>query len=410
MSSTKPGCVDCGAAPVPHWLLFVDTVMNIYFGRALRILARPVLILFTPLVIRLTNISTHYLFALFAHFGWITFHTSYTSDHLDRLGIMYETAKVREIRMEFIRFLGRHKGQARAWLPRSKDGSSHGWWYFEHLPIPPWLEPSAARDIDNKEEFKKIFRKAGLRVPEGKPVVTASAARAVLRSIKSGRVIVKPLDGSRSRHTRVNLQDEESVARAVRSARVICPMAMVEEFIPGTIYRATAVDGKVQGVMELVRPVIIADGVHTADELRKMQNKRQEEIQGVAPIADDYLFALTLEHQDLTSSSIPPLGTKVLLAEFSERTNGGYFTDLTDEVPKENIAYLERGAKASGLPLVGFDVISRDIRDAHEPITFLEANTAPFIEIHHIPYEGTPRDVAGALWDLWFPTTSAQTQ
>lgn len=398
--AAKPGCVYCGAAPAPHAVLLIDTTITIFFGRMLRILAFPILVLLTPLVVRLTNVLTHAVLGIFSAFGAVEFGTTYEPDHLDRKAVIFAEAKKRGIHMETIRVLKKNMAQTRAMLPLSKGATSYRWWYFEHIPIPPWLEPSAAREIDNKEEFKKIFRKDGLRVPYGKPVLTFWGAKQVLKKV-GGPVIVKPLEGSRARHTTVGVTTEAELKEAVRIARMICPMLMIEECVEGVVHRATCIGGTLEGVIKFVRPSMMADGVRTAKELREAWNTSLS-YADVEPVASNAVFLTTLAHQGYTPESIPPKGSLLTLAEFSERANGGYNEDLTDQIPTATRDYIEKAARAVQVSVVGFDLISRDLTNSAEPITFLEANTAPFIEIHHAPSKGTPRDVAAKVLDLWF--------
>lgn len=332
----------------------------------------------------------------------VSFSSERKGEHTDRVGVMLEEAKRRGIRMEMIRFLGKEISYARAWLPAGSRVSFHSWSYFENIPIPPWKDSPLWQNLDNKLELKRLFEKNDIRVPRG------DAHASVEDGVKTFRklgvpVIVKPLEGSRSRHTRVNITNEEEFRDAFAKALQICPMAVVEEFIQGSIFRATCVDGKLIGVMELVRPLVTADGRKSMDALRKAYNEDMQ-LKGVKAIEDDTLFALTCEHQGYTKESVPEAGKKILLAEFSERTSGGYFVDITDSLPKTSVEYIEKAGKVSRLPVVGFDIITRDITNPKEPLVFLEANTAPFIEIHHIPYGGKVRNVAGPVWDLWFHT------
>lgn len=301
--------------------------------------------------------------------------------------------------MEIIFFCGKEVSYTRAFLPTKKGGTAHAWHYFEYIPIPPFKDSPLTQNLDNKSELKTLFKKHGLRVALGGPALFRSTALQYFRA--HAPVIVKPLEGSRARHTRVRVHDTQDFLEAYQRAKEVCPVVMVEEFIEGDVHRATCVAGKLVAVMRFVRPVITADGRLSAEELRAKHNANLT-LPLVKSVSNDALFVLTLKHQGYTPTSIPSAGTVLRLADFSERTNGGYNEDVTDKVPQSTRAYLERGALLSKLPVVGFDIITKDITDTHELPAFLEANTAPFIEIHHAPTAGVPRNVAGPVWDLWF--------
>ena len=112
-------------------------------------------------------------------------------------------------------------------------------------------------------------------------------------------------------------------------------------------------------------------------------------------------FRDAISHQGFSTTSVPPKGTPLLLSEHSERPNGGYFIDITDSVPQTSKNEIERAAHVCEIAVIGFDIISTDLKDSSKPFTFIEGNSLPYIEIHHIPYEGSPRDVAGAVWYMW---------
>ena len=390
------GCVYCGAVPASHMFLYVDTILSlisdvfesIFYGSRSNI--------FSPYISRIENVSMHLMALLIISLGLGKFVRQHETDHLDRTQVMMDEARARGIRMEILQVFGRNTSQARAWLPH-KSGGREGWFYFDFFPIPFRKKSMCGVNIDNKKHFKTLLRTKGVRVPQGRSVFSLREAIRVMKEIGKP-VIVKPMIGSRSRHTRINIRDANELADAFAKAKQLCPFVMVEEYIEGNIYRVTCVGGVVEGVLELVRPTIVADGVSTVKELLNRTNANPD-FDSLTPIKDDTLLDLSLIHQGLTRESVPEKGKKILLTEFSERVNGGYFVDR--EIPDSVRRYLERGARAVCIPLVGFDVISKNIQNEDEPITFLEGNTAPFIEVHHIPYAGVARNIAEKVWDLW---------
>jgi D-alanine-D-alanine ligase-like ATP-grasp enzyme len=397
--AVKPACEHCGAAPTSHPILWIDTAISIFFDASLRTAFKPFIPLLTPFVRSLTNTGIHSFFLITRLMGYATFSDAYPTKECNRKKVIFDEAKTRGIRMQIINFRGKEISYARALLPARKGSARTSWHYFEYIPIPPWKDSPLTQNLDNKSELKRLCEKHNLRVPRGGPALFRHTALGYFK--KYAPVIVKPLEGSRARHTRVRVEDEQDFLEAYKRAKEICPVAMVEEFIDGDVHRATCVDGKLVAVMRFVRPSIVSDGHVTAEELRKQYNATLA-LPDVTPVADNALFAVTLRHQGYTALSTVPAGAVLRLADFSERTNGGYNEDVTDKIPESTRTYLERAASVSKLPVVGFDIITKDIANADELPAFLEANTAPFIEIHHVPTKGTPRNVAGPVWDLWF--------
>jgi len=61
-----------------------------------------------------------------------------------------------------------------------------------------------------------------------------------------------------------------------------------------------------------------------------------------------------------------------------------------------------RAAKTIGDPIVGFDFIIPDITKPwkEQKCGFIEANSLPFINLHHDPLLGKPRNVAAKVWQM----------
>lgn len=290
--------------------------------------------------------------------------------------------------------------EMRALVPTKKGSQTLHWSYFESIPVPPWLEKSPGDWIDDKNLFKKEFEQGGLPIARGRFVTTGEQALRAFREFRAP-VITKPRSGSRARHTTVNIQTEEQLLEGFRRAQELCPYVMVEEFVSGSLYRATCVNRKLVGVIQFVKPEVIADGVKTVDELLVHHNANKK-FPNLTDVKRDGWYFDAITHQGYTPASVPVAGTHVLLSEHSERPNGGYFIDVTDSVPKETVAEIERGAEVCDVEVIGFDIISRNLLDEKERFTFIEGNTLPYIEIHDVPYEGIPRNVARAVWDMWY--------
>jgi D-alanine-D-alanine ligase-like ATP-grasp enzyme len=61
-----------------------------------------------------------------------------------------------------------------------------------------------------------------------------------------------------------------------------------------------------------------------------------------------------------------------------------------------------KAAKVLGDPIVGFDFIIPDIKISwkNQKCGFIEVNSLPFINLHHDPLLGTPRNAAAFVWDM----------
>lgn len=386
-------CIHCGAAQYPHSLLWIDALINAGLSRlpqlerALSFLPPSAILRFFDIAIIVSILPLRIIRAL-------RFDAEPSDDTSARTRSFWDEARRRGLRMEQAVVFGRRSEVCRI---RTRGR----WTYFTSIPDIVTPEYMPVGNVDDKSYFKSVLQAEGLPYARGDAFFTRTRALEYFRGITTA-VIVKPRFGSRARHTSLDIRDEATFARAMARAFQISPWCMVEDFIQGDLYRATCVGGKVIGVVHFIKPAIEADGVHTTRELLDMHNAHKKH-PTMTDVQADRLFIECLERQGLQEDSVPEKGHLVLLAEHSERPNGGYFVDCTDAIPLGNIEIIERAARATRSPLVGFDIISRDLRKLHmqESLTFIEANRAPYIELHDIPFEGKPRSVAAAHWDLW---------
>jgi D-alanine-D-alanine ligase-like ATP-grasp enzyme len=92
--------------------------------------------------------------------------------------------------------------------------------------------------------------------------------------------------------------------------------------------------------------------------------------------------------------------------DLSEKIGINYGGYAVEELPRTHpkiLEYLRRAGDALNAPVIGFDFIIPDI--SADPDTqrwgIIEANSLPFINLHHFPIEGMPINAAAAVWDLW---------
>lgn len=401
-ASTHAQCPYCAHAPVPHWAQWVigtvDALAAMVRAAIGRGSLRSVRNQYAKATHPVVQAVERMVMGTLAHTPLIRASSEITSSEAfptGRLRVIWKEALRRGIPIELLTILGSTTEECRAKIQDKK------WYYFQAIPVPPWLEPSGW--VEDKWEMKRRFAAAGLPVAEGRTVLTESAALRAAREL-GWPVIVKPREGSRARHTFLNIQDDHSLLGAFRSARQLGAFVLVEKYIPGDTYRATCVNGKLIAVMHFIKPKIVADGVRSCSQLREAYNASIPHA-GVSPVADGSWFSLTLSRQGFTPESVPYAGTTVVLAEHSERSNGGINEDVTDRIPSATRATIEHAATLSNCAVIGFDLVSEDltrISDGSVPsFYFIEGNTLPFIDIHHEPSIGEPRNVAGAVWDLW---------
>ena len=191
---------------------------------------------------------------------------------------------------------------------------------------------------------------------------------------------------------------------AFRKAKQLSPWVVVEEELSGMVYRATLIGGELFGVIRREPPNVIGDGISTVRQLVDNENVRNERHGSIFHIiADGEAADAELVRQGLSWDSVPAPGQMVFLNQKVSRGVGASTTDVTEIVHPENKILFERIAKLLNDSLVGVDFIIEDItKPWHDTPAcgVIECNSLPFIDLHHYPLNGSPRNAAGALWDI----------
>lgn len=307
--------------------------------------------------------------------------------------VLWEEAKKRGIQMDQLMVFGRATDIYRVFLGEK-------WHYFTSLPRPDTIEAPAAAWIDDKAVLKEKLVSAGIPVSRGGGFLSYYKARKMFQSLQKP-VVVKPRFGSRGRHTTTFVSTEEEFKKAFEVTKKICPYVMVEEQLTGPVYRATAIDGEVRGLLSGEPPRIVGDGVHSIIELvNEKDAKKTGEVKDVPIHA---LFDAYLKRRGFSRDTVLPKGKEIDLTEKIGVSYGGKSIEVMDIVHPKFIPELNKAAKFIDDPILGFDFIAEDI--TKDPDTqrwgIIECNAVPFINLHHNPLEGSPSNVASAVWDMY---------
>lgn len=390
-------CADCGDGAVNHKLvytsLFIDELFS-PFGAPLR--------LFRPLGFWLHGIEefvSPFFFKAFVALG-LAKKVTEPDEHTMLLAlVLWEEAKKRGIDMWEFRLFNLPRNLFVARYPNGKEVA------FEGIP-----EPRGGNKkvwwMDNKRMLKKHFSKLGFPIASGGSASVLPYALDVFARI-TPPVIVKPALGSGSRHTILHIQTKEQLERAFTIANQVSPFVVIEEELVGPVYRATVVNGRLEATLRRDPPHVVGDGVSTISELIEKANENPKR-------GGPYYSKLglnekaqeELSYQGLTESSVVPEGKKAYLHQKVNWSVGGTTADVTDDVHEDNKVLFEEVCSALNAPITGIDFIIEDISRSwkeQERCGILECNSMPFFDNHHLPFEGTPRNVAAAIWDMVEP-------
>lgn len=261
-------------------------------------------------------------------------------------------------------------------------------------------------DFDDKYKLKQILKLNNLPHAEGKCFCKIKSAFVYAKKI-SFPLVIKPRRSSLSKHVTCDIKNETDLKQAIRVAQIINPEFIVEKFIKGNAYRITLIDNKVAGCCLREAPNVVGDGIHTITNLIKIKNEhpwRGEAHQKnftLHKIAVNENTQDFLARQGLNVESILPEGNKVYLHNKIILKSGADIHDKTDEIHPDNIALFKKVSLLCNTSLVGIDFICRDISRSHhqQECAVLEANSLPYIDMHHYPATGQPRNVAGLVMD-----------
>jgi len=390
-----PPCKECGNDSIYHGVTYYSILVDDTLRKVLDpgFVGRFFTRLIHPLQERLSSPFMHLLLKL----GWAK-KVEKPDDGTQLLALMlWEEANTRGIEMFEFRLFNLPRNLFHATLPSGKKIG------YEGIPLPhhaihrvPWL--------DDKAEMKIEFSKLGIPVAGGGSASTLRQARKIASKLVPP-VITKPYSGSGSRHTILHIDTDEELKRGFEIAKQICPAVVIEEELVGAVYRATVVNGRLAATLRRDQPFVIGDGVHTVAELIGETNthpKRQGPYFHHIKIHDD--THKELAWQNMTISSVPEHGQKVILHQKINWSVGGTTADVTDIVHPDNVELFEYIAHVLKAPIVGIDFIILDISKSwkeQERCGVIECNSMPFFDNHHLPFEGEPQNVAKLIWDMY---------
>jgi len=260
--------------------------------------------------------------------------------------------------------------------------------------------------FSDKYVLKKKLKECGFPTPSGGLCRTIDESISVARHI-GYPVVVKPACGSLSKHTTCGIDSDDDLRKGVQIAKIITNEFVVEEYIFGSVYRVTVVGGKVIGCCLREPPNVTGDGKKTLRELVDEKNtdpRRAPLSQKNSTLHHIAITAAThalLSGDGKTLESVPGNGEKIFLHSKVILGAGADIHDCTDQMHDDNKKLFEDAAILLGSPLIGFDALFSNIACSwrNQECGIIEANSKPYIDMHHVPVTGRPRNVAKALID-----------
>lgn len=381
-------CSYCGDAPVNHTF---HKIGNHVFYIVDRTLGK--LVNYVPARLeRVVDLVPKYLFCALVFLKKAHFSNDIEKANSFRSRVIWEEAKRRGIYMEQVVIGKKPIDQYRALINGKFE-------YFESIPI---KLSEIHKNWDNKILLKKELSKHNIPVP--KYIGISSIGLNNLESVFSKfekPIIVKPEIGSRARHTITNINTLQHFKEGIAIAGQISTHLVVEEHLHGYVCRATVVDGNLVGFYRGQAPFVVGDGIKTIRELIKEKDDQRGD--RIEPVKVGEELNNNLARSGFSIDDVLPDKVSLSLSHRVGRLFGGRTKEMIDELHPSFIPILEKAGRVVGLAVAGFDCIIPDpTKDQSEQKWgIIECNTLPFIDLHYYALEGKPRNIAGAIWDMW---------
>jgi len=399
MSINKP-CPHCGPLPVNH----LASWLNDLLGHITRQLEKKLFysVAREKRFFLKRGISFSFFIWLLQKIKIISFKTEIERSKVyNRTLVLLDEAQKRGLKTGAVLFLGRYNNQFFAEVNGRKI-------FFEGLPLGRRPLKAANLFVDDKAEIKKILRQNELSFVEGKSFWSRARGLKYARQL-GWPLVAKPRWGSVSRHVFLNIKNEAALKRAIGAVKKICPAFIVEKYLAGAeVYRATLVNFKLGGVVKRLPANIVGDGHRTITQLIEAKNShpwrgepKQKNATYLKIVIDETTRQL-LNSVNLSLDSVPAANQRVFLQEKVILDLGADLIEVSGYIHSDNQALFEKIAEIFDARILGVDFLAEDIGISwkEQKCAIIELNSLPFIDMHHFPLEGAPRNLAGMIWKM----------
>ena len=349
-------------------------------------------------IAKITEYSTGLLFELLSLLKIIKFIDNPDKTKLyNRSLIFFEEAQKRELNIKAIKLLGKYTNNFKF----THNGKRY---YYDGIPLAMMHKNS---DIDDKNKIKKLFDKNNIPIAHGNCFVNIN--KAIRFGLDLGfPLVVKPNNGSLSKHVTCNIRSEEELIKAIKIAKKFSPDFIIEKYIQGSLFRATVVGKKQVFISQKEKANIVGDGHSTIENLIKKKNNDKK--RGKTHAADTTLHEILLDNaleenlgnNNLRLNSVISKNRKIYLQDKYILSHGCDIINCSHKTHTDNKEMFLMISKLLDTHLVGIDFICKDIERSHkeQQVAVLETNSLPYIDMHQHPSHGEPEPVAEIVWDV----------
>lgn len=250
---------------------------------------------------------------------------------------------------------------------------------------------------DDKRVTRRLFERAGLRVPRGRSATFDEADVAVLDEV--GEVVVKPARGEQGQGITVGVTTPDELRAALDHARAFCPEVLLEECVDGEDLRVIVIGHEVVAAAVRRPAQVIGTGSDTIAELIAQTSRRRASATGgESQIPVDERTRTTVEAAGYAMDDVLPADERLRVRRTANLHTGGTIHDVTARLHPTLLEACVTASRALGIPVVGLDLLVADVE--HEDYVLIEANERPGLANHE------PQPTVQRFVDLLFPQTA----
>lgn len=248
--------------------------------------------------------------------------------------------------------------------------------------------PVVLQMAGRKSLIHRMLAKEGIQIPVHCcfGLDSMERASALLEAHPTG-IVVKPAGGYGGKGVTTRIRSPAQIEPAAVLASLYSDELLAEKHVAGECFRLLVFNGQVLSAVRRSGVRVVGDGQQPLAELIAAQLPGIDSVQH--PLAAE--VALTLSSQGLSLTDTPAEGQTVLVAGFSDGTDGDaerrtvYDVEVLDEVHPEVVAAAELAARTLGSNFLGVDIIATDItRPLSETSGVVnELNTTPALHHHY---------------------------
>lgn len=260
----------------------------------------------------------------------------------------------------------------------------------------------ARRIVSYKEVTSRLLLNRQLSAPVNAVFDPADAPRAWAWGEALRPLVIKPHNGNQGTDVFVGITDREEFVETFTRVGRDHGSVLVEQFHSGVEHRCLVLDHRLIAVTRRRPASVLGDGTSSITQLVEAKNADRGLMHKQLPL-DEEASAYLARHGH-SADSVPATDERVYLTGASNIHRGGDALDATDELTAAEVDLAQEASKQiPGLRLAALDLLLPR-RDGDGAPLVLEINANPMISMHHLPWEGAPRNAAGAILAAMFPT------